>query len=131
MRLKSRPGLGGKQMSDWRGRLARAGEEAAASFLQAQGLRILERNYRCPVGEIDLVAVVGRTLVIVEVKTRSGTAFGRPAEAVTPTKQSRLRRLAAHYLAERNPPARQVRFDVVEVLGRPGAFTLEHLEDAF
>ncbi len=118
-------------MNDRRGALGRAGEEAAALHLEAEGMQVLERNYRCPLGEIDLVATDGRCLVIVEVKTRSGTRFGRPAEAVTPAKQARLRRLACHYLGERRPEPRRVRFDVIEVLGRPGTFTIEHLTDAF
>lgn len=111
--------------------LARAGEAAAAEYLEAHGLRILERNFRCKVGEVDLVAVDGHALVFVEVKTRRGTAFGRPSEAVGPAKQARLRRLAAWYLAEKRPPHRDVRFDVVEVLGRPGAFRITHLPSAF
>jgi len=118
-------------MPERRSTLGQAGEEAAARHLESRGLRILERNYRCPLGEIDLVAGDGPWLVIVEVKTRSGTRFGRPAEAVTPTKQARLRRLACHYLSERRPGPRQVRFDVIEVLGRPGAFAISHLADAF
>ena len=118
-------------MSDKRTVLARAGEEAAARHLESRGLRVVERNYRCSLGEVDLIAVDGRWLVFVEVKTRSGTRFGRPAEAVTPSKQARLRRLAGHYLSERRPSQANVRFDVVEVMGRPDCFTIEHLADAF
>lgn len=118
-------------MDDTRGELARAGEAAAAACLEEAGLTILERNFRCRIGEVDLVAAEGRTLVFVEVKTRKGTAFGRPSEAVSPTKQARLRRLADWYLAEKRPPHRDVRFDVVEVIGRPGAFQVTHLRSAF
>lgn len=118
-------------MGNRKGELGRAGEAAAAAYLEERGLRVLERNFRCEGGEIDLVAADSRTLVIVEVKTRSGTAFGRPGEAVSPAKQARLRRLAARYLAERRPVQRDVRFDVVEVLGRPGTFRITHLPAAF
>lgn len=118
-------------MEDSKGELARAGEAAAAAWLQDAGLAILERNFRCAIGEVDLVASEGRALVFVEVKTRKGTAFGRPSEAVSPAKQARLRRLAAWYLAEKRPPHQDVRFDVVEVIGRPGAFRITHLRSAF
>lgn len=118
-------------MSQERGELGRAGEAAAAFHLESGGMTIVARNYRCRIGEIDLVALDGNVLVIVEVKTRAGMGFGRPSEAVTPAKQGRLRRLASAYLAERRPPQRDVRFDVVEVVGRPGSFRIEHLRDAF
>lgn len=118
-------------MDDARGELARAGEAAAAAWLEEAGLAIQERNFRCAIGEVDLVASEGPALVFVEVKTRKGTAFGRPSEAVSPAKQARLRRLAAWYLAEKRPPHRDVRFDVVEVIGRPGAFRITHLRSAF
>lgn len=118
-------------MTDARGDLGRAGEAAAAEHLGSRGLEILERNYRCRAGEVDLVAVEGGVLVFVEVKTRSGRGYGLPAEAVTPAKQRRLRQVASQYLQERRPPQQDLRFDVVEVLGRPGSFHLQHLRGAF
>lgn len=112
--------------------LGRYGEDVAARHLQAAGLTVVERNWRCRDGEIDIVARQGEILVFCEVKTRSGPAFGMPAEAVTPVKAARIRRLAGRYLAERRPGYGELRFDVVSVLRQPrGAAVVEHLRAAF
>ncbi|ACQ80779.1 protein of unknown function UPF0102 [Beutenbergia cavernae DSM 12333] len=104
------------------------GERVAGRWLEAEGLEVVERNWRCPDGELDLVARDGETLVFVEVKTRSSLAFGHPGEAVTRLKLARLRRLAARWLAEHDAHAREVRIDVVAVLRtRAGAARVEHL----
>ncbi|HZN74071.1 MAG TPA: YraN family protein [Micromonosporaceae bacterium] len=108
------------------------GEQRAAAHLVEQGMVLLARNWRCRTGEIDIVARDGETLVFVEVKTRRSETFGPPAAAVVARKVSRLRRLAAEWLATSGlrPPA--VRFDVVSVLPRHrGEPYLEHLKDAF
>ena len=108
------------------------GEAIAARYLEAGGLVMLDHNWRCREGEIDLVATDGTTVVIVEVKTRSGTGFGRPAEAVTPMKLARLRRLAQLWLAANRVGWVEVRFDVVAVLARPGArVEVEHFPGVF
>ena len=112
-----------------RGRIERgaAGEALAADWYVAQGYAVLDRNWRCRDGELDLVLRQGRTTVFCEVKTRTSSAFGSPAEAVTPAKQRRIRRLAARWLSE-HPDARgDVRFDVASVL----AGRLEVIEAAF
>ena len=96
--------------------LGAMGEELAASALTAAGMRILDRNWRCRHGELDLVAVDGDTIVFVEVKTRSGLGFGSPAEAVTYAKQRRIRMLAQRWLADSDRHWPHVRFDVVAVL---------------
>lgn len=112
--------------------LGRLGEDAAASFLTAIGLDVLARNWRSRHGEIDLVAADGTTVIFVEVKTRFGTAFGTPAEAVTPAKAARLHRLAGLWLAERSGPWVPVRFDIVEVLVADGVEPrITHLPGAF
>lgn len=112
--------------------VGRYGEDVAARHLEAAGLAVVERNWRCPEGEIDIVAWHGPVLVFCEVKTRSGVAFGVPAEAVTPVKAARIRRLACRYLVERRPPYAELRFDVVSVLRQPrGAAAVEHLQAAF
>ena len=111
--------------------LGRYGEELAAAHLVADGLRLLARNWRCPHGELDIVAVDGDTLVVCEVKTRTSERFGRPVEAVTPAKAARLRRLAAAWLASSGGGFDAVRFDVVGVLRpRTGAAVVEHLRGA-
>jgi putative endonuclease len=102
--------------------LGRYGEELVARYLREQGMEVVERNWRCEHGEIDIVARDGPVLVVCEVKTRSGTAFGDPVEAVTVAKALRLRRLTRAYLRERGGHPGPVRVDVVGVLcegGRP------------
>jgi putative endonuclease len=109
--------------------LGRWGEDLAAKCLIEAGLVILERNWRCDLGEIDIVARSGDTLVAVEVKTRTTELFGPPAAAVTPTKATRLRRLAARWLAEHALTPREVRIDVVAILVRhSGSPEVEHLQ---
>jgi putative endonuclease len=110
-------------------RLGAAGEERAAAWYVAQGYAVVVRNWRCKEGEIDLICVRGRTLVICEVKTRSSLAFGHPAEAVTPAKQRRLRTLARLWLADQDGPVRvaAIRFHVAAV--RPGS--IDVIESAF
>lgn len=83
--------------------LGRYGEEVAARMLARDGLHILERNWRCAEGELDIVALDGDTLAVCEVKTRSEHAFQQPYEAIGPTKAERLRRLSERWLAERWP----------------------------
>jgi putative endonuclease len=112
--------------------LGRFGEDVAVRHLTDAGFGILERNWRCREGEIDIVARDGRFIVFCEVKTRSGTGFGLPAEAVGRAKAARLRRLAARWLAERRPGDADVRFDVVAIRRSPSApLLVEHIRDAF
>jgi putative endonuclease len=99
--------------------VGRFGEDVAAQHLLAAGLQIVERNWRCRDGELDIVARDRSELVFVEVKTRSSLAFGAPAEAISPAKAARLRRLALRWLAEHREADRSrgtVRFDVVSVV---------------
>jgi putative endonuclease len=108
--------------------LGRQGEQMAADYLTNAGLNILERNWRCSQGEIDIVAADGRALVICEVKTRSDVRFGTPLEAITRRKAWRLRRLAALWLVTQHVMFDEVRIDVVGVLRTgPGQFSIEHV----
>lgn len=108
--------------------VGRYGEQVAARHLQEQGMVVLARNWRCEVGEIDLVARDGDDLVVCEVKTRRGAAFGTPQEAVTAAKLARLRRLAARWLQEHPVHPKAVRIDVVAVVpARRGMAMVEHL----
>ena len=114
--------------------LGRWGEDLAAAHVAAGGARVLARNWRCREGELDLVAQEpDGTVVFVEVKTRSGTGFGEPAEAVGPVKARRVRLLACRWLAEHRPAgAGELRFDVVAVVRRRGSPPeLVHLRGAF
>ena len=108
----------------------RYGEDVAADHLQRQGFVVLARNWRCDVGEIDIVARDGDTLVVCEVKTRTSNAFGTPLEAITPTKANRLRRLAASWLRSHDVRPLEVRIDVVGVVGGQGAPQIEHVKGA-
>jgi putative endonuclease len=92
------------------------GEKVAAEHLVSQGMVVLDRNWRTGSGEIDIIARDGDAVVFCEVKTRRGSVFGDPAEAVTPTKSRRLRTLAAQWLAISQVRPSQVRFDVVKVM---------------
>jgi putative endonuclease len=103
------------------------GETAVAEWYVEHGYEVVERNWRCRAGELDLVLRRGRTFVFCEVKTRSSDAFGAPVEAVTRTKQARLRHLAAQWLEEAPLHATDIRFDVASVL----AGEIEVLEGAF
>ncbi|MBD8079290.1 YraN family protein [Cellulosimicrobium arenosum] len=108
--------------------VGRYGEKVAASHLVEAGWDVLDRNWRGRGGELDVVALDGDVLVAVEVKTRRGTAFGHPAQAVTAQKLARLRRLTGQWLADHDVQARSVRIDVVAVvLPRAGAAQVEHL----
>jgi putative endonuclease len=107
-------------LHDRRQELGRFGEAYAARHLTDRGMVVLDRNWRCDAGEIDLVLRDGRVLVVCEVKTRSSVAFGSPLEAVTAPKAARLRRLAARWLAEHRLRPDEVRIDLVGVLVLPG-----------
>lgn len=112
--------------------LGRRGEDLAVEYLQERGLVVLARNWRCRDGELDVVATEDDRLVVCEVKTRSSTRFGEPAEAVTPRKAHRIRRVAGAWLAAHRVPWVEVRFDVLAVLLEPGRpATVRHIEAAF
>ena len=113
--------------------LGRIGEEAAVAHLEARGYRIVARNFRCPLGEIDLIAVEGTVTVFVEVKSRSTADFGKPFDAITLLKQHRLTRLATYYLKGKHLLNRPARFDAVSVAVTPDGRVerVELLVDAF
>jgi putative endonuclease len=98
-----------------RAQIGSRGEDLAADYLRGDGFAILDRNWRCRYGELDIIAADGEVLVFVEVKTRTGRAFGTPAEAVTHAKLRRLRRLAGIWLAAQGGSWPSVRIDVIEI----------------
>jgi len=110
--------------------LGKYGEDIAEQHLRQLGMEIVTRNWRCEVGEIDIVALDGQTLVICEVKTRSSHELGTPADAITPRKLRRLRTLAYRWLDDQKIYFPLVRIDLVSVL-QPvwGAPEVEHLKD--
>jgi putative endonuclease len=112
--------------------VGRRGEDRAAEYLVQAGYTLLERNWRCDRGEIDLIAERDGDVVFVEVKTRSGVGYGHPFEAITVHKLGRLRRLAGTWCRESGVRARHIRIDAIAVINRPGREPLvEHLEGVF
>lgn len=115
------PSLRAQPLDSGRITLGKLGESLAASYLEAQGYRILARNWRHGArGEIDIVARDGTCVVAVEVKTRSGTGFGHPLEAVTASKAARLRRLLAAWAQKARPASKELRVDAIGIVVRPG-----------
>lgn len=124
------------RLRDWWRRyrsLGRRGERAAERFLRRRGYKIVARRERGRLGELDLVAVDGRTIVFVEVKTRASHAAGHPAESVGPEKQARLTRLALAYLKRHELLEHPARFDVLAITWPAGAGKpqIEHIKNAF
>ncbi|GAA0279365.1 YraN family protein [Cryptosporangium japonicum] len=108
------------------------GERVALRYLEQAGLVVLDRNWRCAAGELDIVAREGDALVVCEVKTRRGERHGTPAEAVIAAKAARLRRLAMHWIQASGVHPATVRFDVVSVRPqRSGPARVDHLRGAF
>jgi len=111
--------------------LGKQGEEAAVSFLQKQGYQIVSRNHRSRFGEIDIICRDRNSCVFVEVKTRQGTAYGAPVEAVTRQKQQKICRVALDYLTKTGLQDDPVRFDVIGVLITEGKTEITHVVNAF
>jgi putative endonuclease len=112
--------------------LGARGEQFAVDHLVRRGYAILERNWRCPAGEIDIVARDGDETVFVEVKTRSGMAFGHPLEAITVVKLARLRRLAGAWCEAHPGHGGRIRIDAIAVIAPPGGQArLDHLQGVF
>jgi putative endonuclease len=117
---------------DPRRALGTRGEVAVAHWYEEQGYRVVDRNWRCRDGELDLVVERHRVVVFCEVKTRRSDRFGAPVEAITHRKRQRLRVLAAKWLQEHRAVVRELRFDVASVMPGPdGRFMIEVLEGAF
>jgi len=111
--------------------LGKEGERLAERYLQKKGYKLVERNYRCTAGELDLIVLDQRVVVFVEVKTRTGHGFGTPLEAVEIRKQRKMIRAAQFFLAARGLQQRDARFDVVGVSWAGREPVLEHIENAF
>jgi len=116
--------------------LGAKGEEIAVRYLKRRGYRIIERNYRIRLGEIDIIAEQGDDLVFIEVKTRSGTHYGSPFESITVQKQMQLSKVALEYINKQGCNKRPARFDVVGIEFQVGGNTfqetvIELLQNAF
>ncbi|MBU0729978.1 MAG: YraN family protein [Proteobacteria bacterium] len=118
--------------ADTRQTLGKVGERLAENYLIAQGYKILIRNYRTKIGELDLIAEDSGDLVFVEVKTRTSELFGAPHEAITRAKQQKIARTALEYMTRNGINERAARFDVVGVmLQKNGTPRIEVLKNAF
>lgn len=103
-------------MTHKRRQVGLAGEEAARLYLEKQGYKVIERNYRCPLGELDLIALDERTTVIIEIRAKTGLSYGSPEESITADKGRRLLRLAQYYLKSKSKTDAPSRIDLVAVM---------------
>lgn len=112
--------------------LGERGEEVAVAYLRGQGFRIVERNFRCKAGEVDIIARDGKTLVFVEVKTRRNLAYGPPQLAVTPFKQRQISKATLAWMARNGYEGSGARFDVVAIILRDYEVPeIDHIRNAF
>jgi len=113
-------------------KLGKKGEQIAAQFLKSKRISIRELNFRCSLGEIDIIAEQADVIIFIEVKTRSSENYGLPEEAVNYAKQQRLIQLAMHYLQKEGMEDRSCRFDVISILMKNNKpEKIEHIVDAF
>ncbi|MDD5724442.1 MAG: YraN family protein [Syntrophales bacterium] len=121
---------GGPSRSDNRGKGIQ-GEDMAVACLKKEGYRIVERNYRCLYGEVDIIAMDKKDVVFVEVKGRKSDTFGSPEEAIGQAKQKKISKVALHYLQERRLTDHNARFDVVAILFMPQGNRVKLIRNAF
>ena len=119
-------------MGTYRKELGKWGEEQGCRYLMDHGYRIVYRNYRCPIGEIDIIASGEGQLIFAEVKTRRSTSFGTPAEAVNLKKQAKYHKTALFFLNDKGWKNASCRFDILEVIVHPDkSFRINHIPDAY
>ena len=111
--------------------LGKQGERVAELFLKKKGYKLVERNYRCAAGELDLIMLDQRVIVFVEVKTRTGIGYGTPLEAVEGRKQQKMIYAAQFFVSTKKLSQREARFDVVGISWRGAQPIVEHIENAF
>lgn len=117
--------MNNKELGKW-------GEQVAAKFLQKADFVIIERNYRCGLGEIDLITSAGDQLIFVEVKTRSSSRYGLPGEAVNAKKRSKYFQIATYYVNYKRLYSLSLRFDVIEIMRKAdGSYSVNHIPNAF
>jgi putative endonuclease len=117
--------------NDWRRHTGESGESIAVKFLKKNGYKIIEQNYRCKLGEIDIIARDSRVLAFIEVKARRTEEFGGPKRAVTFRKQRKISMVALNYLKETEQMGKKARFDVVAIRLLPGDPDVEIIKNAF
>jgi putative endonuclease len=109
----------------------REGGEIAVRYLRENGYLVLERNFRCPLGEMDIIARHGDVLVFVEVRSRRSEGYGEPIESIGVVKQKKLSRIALYYIQKHHLQGRKARFDVLGVKIQPGGNKIDLVRDAF
>ncbi len=119
------------KMKGVRREIGKRGEDAAAQYIEKRGYKIVERNFTCPLGEIDIIALDSKTLCFIEVKTLSGKTYGPPEIAVNIYKQHKLSKVALAYLNQKHFPDIKARFDVIAVTLSPEGERIELIKDAF
>jgi putative endonuclease len=119
------------EMEEGRRETGKRGEDAAAHYIEKRGYKIVERNFTCKLGEMDIIALDGKTLCFIEVKTLSGKTYGPPEIAVNVYKQRKLSKVALAYLNQKDLHDIQARFDVIGVTLSPGGERVELIKDAF
>lgn len=111
--------------------LGRAGEEFAGQYFESLGYKILEKNYRCRLGEVDLIVKKDDVIAFVEVKTRKSTSYGDPEESINSLKIKKIRNSARYFISVKNLFDFNVSFDVISIKAISGKFILKHIRNAF
>ena len=115
----------------YRQELGRQGEDIAANILEKKGYSLVEKNYRCVLGEIDIIAIKDGYLIFIEVKTRKNLLYGLPQESITEKKKMRIRQIASCYLKQHNKTNVNCRFDVFSIIVSADCYYIDIIEDAF
>ncbi len=108
--------------------IGKKGEDIATAFLKKKGYKILERNFYCRQGEIDIIAVDNKEIVFIEVKTRNNTNYGMPSEAVTKNKYKHLRKATEYYVYKNNLYQEFIRLDIIEILFKQDKYEINHIK---
>jgi len=108
--------------------LGKEGEDEAVKYLEKKGYRIIERNFLCRQGEIDIIALDKEYIVFVEIKTRTNTEYGLPSESVTEKKIKHMKKAIQYYLYKRNLEKENIRVDVIEVYAKEEKFQINHIK---
>jgi putative endonuclease len=111
--------------------LGKDGEQIAVKYLKSNGFKILDTNFRCAIGEIDIVAKEKDIIVFIEVKTRQSDTFTEPFESVGKRKQAKIKDLAEHYMQDKDYLDCDIRFDVLSITAKDKDTKIEHIKDAF
>lgn len=107
--------------------LGREGEDEAVKYLEKKGYRVIERNFLCRQGEIDIIAIDNNYIVFIEIKTRTSNEYGLPSESVTTKKIKHIKKAIQYYLYKRNLENENIRVDVIEIYAKEGKYLINHI----